>query len=337
MSTFAAAWYFDGRNAAATPVGLVVQAGQLQVLGADGTVHERRLIAQLSRPERFAGAPLMLHLPGGGALQIDRREDIEGIEDVLGARRTIVERLQTSWPIAMAAVVILVGMMTVAYLRGVPMLADAIAESMPPRAEQHIGNEVLKILDKRFLAKSDAYTDRKEAIARRFAAMVEHSAPGVPYQLEFRRTKEGNGINAFALPGGVIVVLDGLIDASATDEQVLAVLGHELGHVALRHPIRRVASVVGVGVLAGLLWGDVSSVAAQVPTVLGVLRYSREYEREADDFAARVLTEAGFGTAPLVEFFQILNDKAGGNRQPLPGFLSTHPATPERIQRLRAQ
>jgi predicted Zn-dependent protease len=336
MSTLAAAWYFDGRNAAATPVGLVVQAGQLLVLGADGAVHERQQIAHLSRPERFAGAPLMLHLPGGGALQIDRREDIEGIEDLLGARRTIVERLQSSWPIAMAAVVILVGMMAVAYLRGVPMLADAIAESLPPRAEQHIGNEVLKILDKRFLARSDAYADRKEAIARRFAAMVERSAPSVAYRLEFRRTKEGNGINAFALPGGVIVVLDGLIDVSATDEQVLAVLGHELGHVALRHPIRRVASVVGVGVFAGLLWGDVSSVAAQVPTVLGVLRYSREYEREADDFAARVLNDAELGVRPLIEFFEVLHENVHGKRQLMPDFLSTHPATPERIERLRA-
>jgi predicted Zn-dependent protease len=173
-------------------------------------------------------------------------------------------------------------------------------------------------------------------IAQRFAEFAGRSSPGVDYRLEFRALRSGPAINAFALPGGTIVVLDGLIEASGEDERVLAVLGHELGHVARRHPIRRVLATVGVGVLAGLLWGDISSVAANLGTVLGVLRYSREQEVEADDYAARMLDDAGLDARPLIEMFAILLSESRA-RGSVPSALATHPSMEERIQRLRTR
>jgi predicted Zn-dependent protease len=153
--------------------------------------------------------------------------------------------------------------------------------------------------------------------------------------VEFRSVRSGTGINAFALPGGTIMVLDGLVAASGSDDQVLAVLAHELGHVALRHPIRRATQGVGLGLMAGLLWGDISSVAANVPAVVGLLNYSRDEEREADAFAVKVLTENGLDAQPLIDMFETFERIHGGRAAAMPGFLSSHPSTPDRIEQLQ--
>ena len=92
-------------------------------------------------------------------------------------------------------------------------------------------------------------------------------------------------VNAFALPGGTVVLFDGLVDLAQDDDQILGVLGHELGHVRARHSTRQLLQALGVGAVAGLLWGDFSTVAANVPIVLGVMRYGRAFEDEADAFA----------------------------------------------------
>jgi predicted Zn-dependent protease len=88
-------------------------------------------------------------------------------------------------------------------------------------------------------------------------------------------------------------------------------------------------------VLAGLLWGDVSSLAANVPAVIGVLSYSREEEREADAFAAKVLADNGLGAEPLIEVFEMFAHKHEKCGCGLPEFLSSHPSTSERIETLR--
>jgi predicted Zn-dependent protease len=141
-------------------------------------------------------------------------------------------------------------------------------------------------------------------------------------------------INAFTLPGGTIIVLDDLVRA-ASEDQLLAVLGHELGHVVHHHPMQSAYRSASVAALAGLAWGDFSGVAASVPAAMGMLRYSRALEEEADDFAVRVLADAGLGAEPLCEFFELIlemeEELAVGS---LPEFLSSHPDTDERIVRL---
>jgi len=119
--------------------------------------------------------------------------------------------------------------------------------------------------------------------------------PEVRYQLLFRRAEGPAGVNAFALPGGTIVLLDGLVQ----------------------------------------MLGDTAGLAANVPVLLSALSYSRDMEREADDFALAFLRANGMTPAPLIGLFQELEKLEGKDRRT--GFLSTHPALGERSRRLPAE
>ena len=328
-------WYFDGRRAEAVPANVARRDRSLLVLRHDDALLQQVRLSDLRYGERFEHGPLMLTLPHGATLQIDHPYVAESVEQLLGHRDSPAQRLQRSWPAVLVALALIVAGLVGFYVRGLPWLAERAAAAVPQALEAQVGAEVLKLLDKRVLGPTMGYESEKEAIANRFAEFAKRSAPGVKVRIEYRSVKSGSGINAFALPGGTIVVLDGLVAASGSDEQVLAVLAHELGHVALRHPMRRATKGVGLGLMAGLLWGDISSVAANVPAVVGLLNYSREEEREADAFAVKVLNENGLDAKPLIDIFETFERSHGGRGSAVPGFMSSHPSTPERIEHLR--
>ena len=148
---------------------------------------------------------------------------------------------------------------------------------------------------------------------------------------------EAETVNAFALPGGAIVVYTGLVRAAERPEQLAAVLAHELSHVARRHGMHRIAQTVGVVGTIQLVFGDVSGLSAAVLALLreGTINaYSREQEREADTDAISSMARAQLDPGALADFFALLQ-----RREPtLPSALSwlgTHPDLGERIATVR--
>jgi predicted Zn-dependent protease len=144
-------------------------------------------------------------------------------------------------------------------------------------------------------------------------------------------------VNAFALPGGTIVVFTGLIEKSADAEQVAGVLAHEMSHATLRHGLQRVSQSLGLAVGVQLLLGDTQGLIAagaelfQLATING---YSREQESEADDEGVRMLHAAGIDPLGFARFFTTLKDEHGD----LPGvvsWMSTHPQHDVRIAAVR--
>src|SRR4030095_10063794 len=113
------------------------------------------------------------------------------------------------------------------------------------------------------------------------------------------------GPNAFALPGGTIILTDDLVKRVGADEAVLiGVLGHELGHLRHRHGMRMLIEVGALGAIASVLVGDFSTLLASMPVWLGQAAYSRDAEREADAEAVRVLRASGASPAVMVGFFE---------------------------------
>lgn len=336
---FAAA-YFDGNSASAQPVYLRIAGAQLRVTRADesdtllwqGTLHALRW------SEAFRHAPRQALLPDGGTLEINDRGELDTVLTAAGLGPSRVVRLQRRWPAALASLLALLLVTAAAYVYGLPAAAKWIAFNVTDGIEQRLGDLVLQELDDGdFLAPSTLSHGRQERLAARFAEMAARAAPGVSYRLLFRNIDGPLGVNAFALPGGTIVLLDGLTGGdgrlSLTDEQILGVLGHELGHVKHKHVMRRLIQTAGTAVGAAVLWGDIAGLAANVPVSLGALQYTRDFEREADDFAVEFLHANGLTPSPLLEFFRQIESLSGSKRAP--AFLSTHPSLKERQERLQ--
>ncbi len=145
--------------------------------------------------------------------------------------------------------------------------------------------------------------------------------------------------NAFTIPGGKIYVHAGLL--KITDENELAgVLGHEIGHAYERHPTKSLSRAYGVEFLSQMIFrnqdpGRVKQIGAQLVKGSLLTKYGRDDEREADEISYFLLKRAGIPPEGLVNFLTKLNQLQANSAQP-PAFLSSHPPTAERIQRLQA-
>ncbi|MFK5998942.1 MAG: M48 family metallopeptidase [Rhodobacterales bacterium] len=140
--------------------------------------------------------------------------------------------------------------------------------------------------------------------------------------------------NAFAVPGGRIVLFDGLVQAADSPEEVAAVLGHEMGHVVNRDPVRLTLRSAGsVGIL-GLVFGDFAGGAAALAVAeqLVSANYSQAAEANADRYAYRLMANAELPTTPMADFFEKLNKKFGNQ----PGFLSHLASHPDLVGRAKA-
>jgi predicted Zn-dependent protease len=146
-------------------------------------------------------------------------------------------------------------------------------------------------------------------------------------------------INAFALPGGRIVLSGKLIEAAKSPEEVAGVLAHELGHVSHRDPEAAIVRITGIQVLISLATGsDGGNVLSNLAGLATLLRYTRSAEVAADSYAIELLNKARIDPLGLKRFFESirrLEEAARIRIGPLGGMLATHPATEERIARIK--
>jgi Zn-dependent protease with chaperone function len=177
-------------------------------------------------------------------------------------------------------------------------------------------------------------------VRQALAQAVAHLPPSeVPfYRLEFRQSTIGP--NAFALPGGTVVLTDELYARVDGDPAVLVgVLGHELGHLRHRHGMRMLVQAGVLSAAAGALYGDFSTLFSQIPVLLGQASYSRAFEHEADVDSVRLLRADGISPAVMASFFVKLRQPRPGetaaSAPPMPRLpiaLASHPADAERIR-----
>lgn len=145
-------------------------------------------------------------------------------------------------------------------------------------------------------------------------------------------------INAFAAPGGYTYIATGLILQAQSCAEIAGVMGHELAHVTQKHGVKALETAMAAQTLADMLLGEgsISSQAAQtVISVLQSTKFSRDDETESDDVGLQISAKAGYNPYGLAAFFEKLL-KAGGDAGALQ-FLSSHPATDERIARVRSE
>ena len=150
-------------------------------------------------------------------------------------------------------------------------------------------------------------------------------------------------INAFALPGGPMYVNRGMIEAAHNEGEMAGVMAHELSHVALRHGTAQATKGQKYGLLAGILGvggqilGGPAGAAAQIAGQgVGVyfLKFSREYETEADILGAQIMARAGYDPRDLANMFKTIEQQGGGSSG---GFMSSHPSPANRYARINQE
>ena len=143
---------------------------------------------------------------------------------------------------------------------------------------------------------------------------------------------EDNAVNAYAMPGGFVVMHTGLLRKADTPEEVAGVLAHEVQHVERRHSLRRITQSLGLTAALSLLMGDMSGLASMGGDFLQ-LKFSRDHETEADREGLKVLVAAKINPVGMRDFFGKLaeDSKLAENLKQNLGFLSTHPASAERM------
>lgn len=149
---------------------------------------------------------------------------------------------------------------------------------------------------------------------------------------------ESDVVNAFAAPGGYVYVTTGLLAVAEDESELACVLAHETGHVVGRHSVRMIQNAMGLSMAAELLLGDKGEAWGQLAGLgagLFTMKNSREHEFQADQFAVKYALAAGYDPAGASRFFEKLIDLYGSGPSGVAGWLSTHPATEERIVRVR--
>ena len=169
------------------------------------------------------------------------------------------------------------------------------------------------------------------------AAPASLNNPAFEYSFTPVNLKE---INAFALPGGPMFVNRGMFDAAQGEGEVIGVMAHELSHVLLRHGTANAtkAQKFQIGAVAGAIagaiigggWGEAISQGSQFGLGAWLMKYSREYEKQADLLGVQIMARAGFDPRELARMFEAIEKEAAGKTPPQ--WLSSHPNPGNRVQ-----
>ena len=190
---------------------------------------------------------------------------------------------------------------------------------------------------KQFIAADASLVENDElngVIADLERRLREHVKADYPYEIEIL-VVDSRMVNAMALPGGLIILYVPLIRLTETPEELAAVMAHELGHVIHRDPLRKMIRQMGIAATLALLRGDSSTLLENTIRNLLDLKYTRDQESAADDFALETLVAAGIDPIHFAAIMEKLDPGKGGGKNTLFEYLSTHPHRGERVEKAR--
>ena len=334
----------DGRTSAVHEVRLVVdpEAGFVRFVPVDDGAEtpDPWPLAQVRMVERTReGARLTVDGRGGARLQLDGE-----VRDFLALHcPDLHRRPKAHWSggkVALWIVLATVGLIGTLFVL-LPRVAHQAAILLPSSIDRQLGARseqgmlaMLKLSGKPVrrcvLPSSLAALDR--LTARLAAAGGLPAAPRVT-------VLDSPVVNAFALPGGRILLLSGIIDRAEGPSVIAGVLGHEMGHLAHHDPTEALVRNAGMGLLVGVAMGDIfgGSSAGIATLMLTRSAYSREAEQAADGFALTTLAAAGIESQPLARFYRRIGREQAASGAMVSSLLSTHPDPGDRQARVERE
>lgn len=324
--------YYDGRSSRGVPVQVLAGAdGQLVLRAAD--LERQDPLADLRLEQLPGHAPPRLHWPDGAMVELDDQVLVPLFAHRPAARAHGALQWVERHPGGLAASVVLIAAsLSALVMVALPILAAGITAAVPPSMERKLGKTVLAELDESLLQPSKLPPDTQRRVQGLLAKVQPLPPSQRPLRLQLRHSPK-LGANALCLPGGMLVVTDGLVKL-ASDDELLAVLAHEAGHDHHRHPLQMAVRGQALAVVIGLL-GEGGTPLRGLGQALIRNAYSRHFEREADREAVATLRR---WKRPPEAFFSILDKlerQNGGSK--IPSVLLTHPSNQERRAQAEAE
>ncbi|OTG79811.1 M48 family metallopeptidase [Acinetobacter sp. ANC 4648] len=225
---------------------------------------------------------------------------------------------------------------------GIPWAAKIVAFQLPENTLHQLGDQAeVYVMD--WTKPTQLAAGQRQQIKTQYLNKI---AQGHPANLIFRNGQR-LGANALALPNNTIIVTDELVELAHSDQEILAVLAHEQGHLIQRHSLQQGLSNLGFSVLYIAITGDSSDVLTTIPVALLGASYSRQFEQDADLYALELMQQQKIEVSHFANFLQRLNDgtaemhkehqqESKNKDSETLTILSSHPATEERIKMVRA-
>jgi Zn-dependent protease with chaperone function len=354
--------YFDGQSTRRHAVTVVIHKRVVSIRGAG--IHRTIRMSQLDISERLQHAPRILRFPDGAFIEADSPELTRMLAQN-SYREPWVVRWQHNWHLSLLALVFLLTALISGYQWGIPWAADKVAARVPLTLAKQLGEGELALLDEAMMKPSKLPVAEQARLRLMFSQLAQPRGEKTSYQILFRDSRIGP--NAFAIPNGMIIMTDQMVRLAGDDQAVMGVLAHELGHLQRRHGVRSLLQTVGVAAIVNLWMGDISSVVSMAPAFLLSQKYSRDFERESDQYAIDMLRHNRLALTPMADMFARFSDRnalraalaemgedadegeaaddqadqgepdgASGQDDESDSYFSSHPSDAERIARLRA-
>lgn len=322
--------YYDGKNAKAYNVQVQVSDS---VVGLKD-IETGRIIARwfyddirlLEHPIAQAAGKLGTHDNPDERLLLEAGPDWDEIVANIPKTSMFAHKLSLNWSSLAFYSILSVVIGGLLFWKG-PDVFEQTAYLVPASMEQKLGDYVLK---------SSGYIDETCNNPKGAAAFEALIAPIMNRDNYNVHVSNDPMVNAFAMPGSHIVIFDGLIQSAQSPEEIAAIIGHEMGHVDKRHPMRGLMRQMGLSIALQMMVGDISGLSnlGEIAGTLRAMDYSREQEFEADLYAIEVMKRADYNPYAIVDFFYRISEEEEEAEKYMKylKFLSTHPETEERIQ-----
>lgn len=317
-------YYFDGKSS--KPILTTLELHDSYVYIRDTNIYYDFKDVEVGI--KLINTPQKLSFKDGSSCEI-KNDKIFSLPNKTGDK--FVRELESKLKYAVFGLLIIVAIIVSSLTFGSTKIANVLSEKIPQDMSNMLSKNSLEFLDKYYFKSSNISLDTQNYINSEFQKLVKNS--NHTYNISFR-SSSALGANAFALPSGDIILLDDLIylDNDENFRGILSILAHEVGHVEYKHGLKNVIKSSIISVVVGYFIGDFSGVAASLATFTINADYSKEFEKEADDYAISLLKQNNISTKYLVNIFEKFLEKEG---EEFSETLSTHPLIKNRIEKLK--
>ena len=309
--------FYDGKSANKYPVKLRLTARQLVLNFPDGhQIQWPYTSLQLSRTN--STGPVRLEHSTSNPDIIPEALVIENPDFLREAHRVAPGALGNVWNqphkrsfryvLMILALVVLPPLIFAIWVYAIPAMTNAVADRIPTTWEEKLGQDYFQTLFKKSIKEPDPQVGKAlDAISKRLLTAV----PDQPYHFRIH-VHPSKMVNAMALPGGTIVVFQGLINATETPEELAGVLAHEFQHVLKRHSTRNIIRSEAINLFGMIISGNsdsMTNVILQAGSVLEHLRYSRQLESQADAEGMKMMLATHVDPRGMIRVFEKLEEE----------------------------